>query len=117
MLSLVGQLVSPVAQAQSPAEDRARLLAELSRDAPPQVRDSCTMIGTLAGLVMQARQEGEEVQDVMAALGLLDPVFIGDLVDEAFAIPRFLDTADRDYMISQFRDIYMIICYQSLAPD
>jgi hypothetical protein len=111
-------VAAPVwAQPATAAQARAQLLAELEQDAQELLRDRCAMIGSVAQIVMQARQDGASELETFDLLAPFEPGFVTDVIEEAFLIPRFRAPDDQSFIIEQFRTIYEISCYQAELPQ
>lgn len=82
----------------------------------------CAMIGELAEVTMRARQGGVPMSQLMGILGNSDaPQEVASLVNSmvvmAYEQPRYRTAAVQADTVSDFRDRFEVMCFQTLAPD
>lgn len=77
-------------------------------------REKCQAVSNLAATVMERRQEGVSMADLMAAV---DDDIVHDMIVEAYEQPRFGTDSVARTLIEDFRDQWYLDCVKSLKPE
>lgn len=82
-------------------------------------KDVCAALGYLAETIMQERQNGGTMSDMMARLEGADAPepfkeFARAAMIDAFAAPRFSSDGERARIVTDFRNSAELLCYRGL---
>lgn len=75
--------------------------------------DTCKKISAMAGKAMEARQNGELLEDAMASVGDQSK-FSDAMVVKAYALPVAASSAGKEKYVSEFRNAAYAECYRNI---
>ncbi|MBS3184550.1 hypothetical protein JIQ88_05660 [Pseudomonas sp. PCH44] len=75
--------------------------------------ETCKKISAMAGKAMEARQDGDLLEDAMASVGDQSK-FSNAMVVKAYTLPVATSSAGKEKYVSEFRNAAYAECYQNL---
>lgn len=75
----------------------------------------CPLFGDIAQVVMELRQDGMIISDVMAVIPEDTKTFGSLIVIEAYKVPHYSTQEYKDRAVVDFRNVMELLCYTSMG--